>query len=298
MLRVPLLLLLLFCSVQLHAQQVIKRDYTAAKREGVESIYFHFDVYKGVSRFHSSMGEAPIWVKSSLSNLNILPQFDDTMADGRQEIMLHHRNVENESFSKSLSYKLFSNTEENFEHDWRVGINKRHPLDLDFVFGIGKAFINLSELQVANCIINSASADITLGYDADKPNAIAMDTLQVRINMGNLEARQINLARAKTVLFDVNYGTIDISLDNTVHQGGTLHAMVGAGKLNMQLPDPDKPYKLTIKSSPMCRIHMPKHLRSTGNKQQRTYVSRGYERDPENALYVNVDISVGSLTLK
>jgi hypothetical protein len=278
---------------QLTAQ--ITKEFRVEEKHGYNLVYLNFNVYKGVTQINRKLGDEPVFIHSHLSKVNILPSFNHEIRDEILYANLVHRNVESENLGKSLSYKLFSSSNDDFDHKWSVGLNSNFLYDLHFYFGIGTADIDLAYLPVSNCIINSTSADVKLNYSKNSANSVKMDTIMVTINMGNLEASNLNFTNAKEMIFEANYGTLNLSFSDKMPEACNIQAMVGAGKVNLILPDDSQPYIVKIKSTPMCRTYIPKHLKDIGNK---TYVSRTYKENSANLMTFDIDVSVGSVTLK
>src|SRR5690606_40831904 len=86
-----------------------------------------------------------------------------------------------------------------------------------------------------------------------------MDTMMVVIKMGSLDAKRINYSNAKHMIFDVNYGSVNLSFDDNIPGGCTVSTWVGAGSVNIDLPSSNLPYIVKLKSTPMCRTSIPKH---------------------------------------
>lgn len=273
----------------------ITKEFKVEEKHGYSLVHLDFNVYKGVTEIQRKLGEEPVFINSHLSKVNILPSFYHEIRDQVLYTNLVHRNVESENLGKSLSYKLFSSSNDDFDHKWSVGLNSNFLYDLHFYFGIGTADIDLSNLPVSNCIINSTSADVKVDYSKNSANSVKMDTIMVTINMGNLEASNLNLTNAKEMIFEANYGTLNLSFSGKMPEACNIQAMVGAGKVNLVLPDDSQPYIVKIKSTPMCRTYIPKHLKDIGNK---TYVSRTYKENSANLMTFDIDVSVGSVTLK
>jgi hypothetical protein len=112
--------------------------------------------------------------------------------------------------------------------------------------------------------------------------------------MGNLEANHLNYTNAKEMIFEINYGTINLSFSDIMPEACNVSAVMGAGKINVTLPHEGQPYIIMIKSTPMCRTYLPKHLKDIGNK---TYVSKGYRENAENLMKLTLDVSVGTVTI-
>ncbi|SNS02615.1 hypothetical protein SAMN06295967_102112 [Belliella buryatensis] len=295
MLRVLCLLLCLsfWSKSPLIAQ--ISKEFAVEERHGYNLVHVDFNVYKGITDVKRKHGDRPIYIQSHLSKVNILPSFSHEIKDGVLRAQLHHRNVESETLGKSLSYKLFSSDNEDFDHKWDLGLSSNHLYDLNLYFGVGKANLDFSNIPVSNCTIRSASADIKLDYSKRIANSVTMDTMVVAINMGNLDAYNINYANAENMFFEINYGTLNLSFSEGVIHDLKVSAVIGAGKVNLTLPDQNQPYRLKIKSTPMCRTSLPAYLKDIGDK---TYVSKAYKADAPDLVDMVIDISVGSLVVK
>ncbi|UJP65594.1 hypothetical protein [Mongoliitalea daihaiensis] len=276
-------------------QAQITKDFKILENQGFNLVVLDFNVYKGVSNIKREVGADPLHIHSHLSKVNILPSFSYQIKDETMYANLVHRNVESESLGKSLSYKLFPSSNDDFGHSWFVDLNSNFLYNLNLNFGVGVANIDLSQIPVANCMIRSASADINFDYGRKTPNTVRMDTLSVLINMGNLHAKKLNLFNAKKMNFEVNYGTMDLNFSGGMTEKTHLHAVVGAGKINITLPDESQPFIIKIKSTAMCRTYIPKHLKDIGNK---TYISKSFREDAPNLMELTLDVSVGSVTLK
>jgi hypothetical protein len=295
MLKINYLLICLVFGIVFQLKAQIVKEFKVDDTKGVDVVHFDFNVYKGVTNIKKGMGSSPIHIFSKLTKVNILPSFSQSIANQVLYAQLVHRNVESENLGKSLSYKLFSTTNEDFDHNWDIELNSNFLYDLHFNFGIGIANLDLSNLPISNCIINTASADVKLDYSKKIANSVKMDTLMVTINMGSLEAKNINFSNAKEMFFEINYGILDMVFSGPVPDKTNIHAIVGAGKVNLELPSSDQPFIIMVKSTPMCRTNIPKHLKDIGNK---TYISKNYSENAENLMTFTIDVSVGSVTIK
>lgn len=276
-------------------QAQITKDFKVIENQGFNLVVLDFNVYKGVSTIKREIGSDPLHIHSHLSKVNILPSFSYQIKDKTMYANLVHRNVESESLGKSLSYKLFPSSNDNYGHKWDIDLNSNFLYELHLNFGMGVANIDLSQIPVSNCLIKSATADVNLDYERKTANSVKMDTLSVLINMGNLSANKLNLFNAKHMNFEINYGTMDLNFSGNMNERTQLNAIVGAGKINLTLPDESQPYIVRIKSTAMCRTYVPKNLKDIGNK---TYVSKSFREDAPNLMDLTLDVSVGSVTIK
>lgn len=273
----------------------ILRHFEVSDREGINLVNLHFSSYKGVSTIQRAYKGLPLHADARLGTVNILPTFVHNFSDGVLYAQLDHKNVESESLSKNLSYRLFSSGDDDFDHTWQVGLDASFLYDLHLNFGIGKARLDFANLPISNCIVKTASADVFLNYSNPVANSVAMDTLAVAINMGSFYADDLQLSNARLLLLDVNYGSVNLSFGDTMAHRTTVNAMVGAGSVSIKLPEESLPYLVKIKATAMCRTKVPRHLREI---TENTYVSKGYQADAKNLMTFLIDVSVGSVSLE
>lgn len=273
----------------------ITKEYIVEEKEGFEQVKLDFSSYKGSSYIKGHRSGLPLRVHAHISKVNILPTFTHDISDGVLNASINHQNVESENLGRSLSNRLFSGDKGRFDHSWFIDLNREFTYELDLNLGLGKSEIDLSHIAVSKFKISTASADVSLGYSSNTLNTATMDTMAVAINMGTLEGKKMNYSNAKNMFFDVNYGSVNLSFVDGIPGGSTISTMVGAGSINIDLPSENLPYIIKVTSTPLCRTSVPKYLKEIGNK---TYVSKGYNKNAKNLMTFLVDISVGSVSLK
>jgi hypothetical protein len=289
------LLVCLFFGLTEHVSAQLSKDFKVIDKHGFNLVQLDFNVYKGISEIKRQIEDIPVQISCQLSKVNILPDFKHEIKDQVLHTELTHRNVESENLGKSLSYKLFSVQNDDFDHSWLVNLNSNYLYALNFQFGLGKAHLDLSHLPISNCLIKSASADISLDYSEKMANSVTMDTMLVSINMGTLQANHLNFTNAKYMVFEANYGSLNLIFSDKMPGASQIFATVGAGKVDLQLPKENQPAIIKIKSTAMCRTSIPKNWKDIGN---RTYVNKSYDENAENLLSMTIDVSVGSVTIR
>ncbi|OYX14124.1 MAG: hypothetical protein B7Z16_14820, partial [Algoriphagus sp. 32-45-6] len=182
-----------------------------------------------------------------------------------------------------------------FEHSWDLGLASGYLYDLDFNLGMGKADFDLAQIPVATFKVKSASADVNISYGNFTPNQVEMDTLLVILNMGSVAVQNANFTNARKMIFEVNYGSIDLNFSDGMGASSQVIAAVSGGTVYVKLP-PDKfPYRIKLKTTPMCRTKLPNSLRSL---EKGVYVSKGYNASDPKLLELILDVGVGSLTVE
>lgn len=280
-------------SVGLSKAQLV-REFRAPEKTGFDMVHLEFSTYKSTTQLKRIKSTGPVYIHGHLTKTNILPVFSHQIINNILETSLTHKNVESENLGKSITSKFFD-TEGDFDHSWDLGLNSNFLYHLDFNLGMGKANFDLAQLPVSQLKVKSASADVLIHYSSVDPNQIQMDTLLVTLNMGSVDIQSANFTNAKMMIFEVNYGSINLNFSEGMPSACNVIAAVGAGTLNLHLPSDSYPIKIKMKTTAMCRTSLPKYLRSIDKE---TYVTKGYKASDPRLLELIIDVGVGSLTVE
>jgi hypothetical protein len=291
--KLCLLFLIGWGSVGLSKAQLV-REFRAPEKTGFEMVHLEFSTYKSTTQLKRIKSAGPVNIHGHLTKTNILPVFSHQIINNILETSLTHKNVESENLGKSITSKFFD-TDGDFDHSWDLGLNSNFLYHLDFNLGMGKANFDLAQLPVSQLKVKSASADVVIHYSSSDPNQIQMDTLLVTLNMGSVDIQSANFTNARMMIFEVNYGSINLNFSEGMPSACKVIAAVGAGTLNLHLPSDSYPIKIKMKTTAMCRTSLPKYLRSI-NKE--TYVTKGYKESDPRLLELIIDVGVGSLTVE
>jgi hypothetical protein len=292
--NLTLLFLLIIGGVNASEAQIVK-EFRVIKSEGFDLVAFEFTSYKSITQLKRVKSTDPIYIHGHLEKANILPIFTNIISNNILSASLVHKNVESENLGKSITSKLFASASEDFDHTWDLGLTTNYLYHLDFNLGMGKSDFDLSNLTVNQLKIKSASADVLVHYSAKTPNRVQMDTLLVTLNMGTVEVENANYTNAKKMFFEVNYGKIDLDFSDGMSSSSQVTASVGAGTLYIQLPPDSYPIRIKMKTTPMCRINLPKYLKSLDNG---IYITKGYKESDPRLLDLTIDVGVGSITIE
>jgi hypothetical protein len=291
--KLCLFLCLLLSTVGLVCAQFVK-EYRVAEKAGIEKVSLNFSSYKSETKVKRSAGMDPLRIHGHLLQANILPDFRSFVSTNRVAASLIHKNIESDNLGKSITSKLFSTTT-GFDHSWDVGLTSSYVYDLDFNLGMGTADFDLAQLAVSTLKIKSASADVLIHYSSNTPNPIGMDTLLVTLNMGAVDLHQAQLAQAKKVIIEVNYGQISLNYGQPQTSKAQVIAAVGGGTIYLKLPPESSPVKIRMKTTPLCRIVLPDYLRAIGED---TFVTKGYAASDPRLLEFILDVGVGAITVE
>lgn len=275
-------------------QAQLVKEYKVTERKGFDLVRLNFSTYKSLTQLRRVKTMDPVYIHGHLQNSNILPDFKYNLRNNILETSLIHKNIESDNLGKSITSKLF-NSDPGFEHTWDLGLASGYLYDLDFNLGMGKADFDLSQIPVSTLKVKSASADVHIFYGNFTPNQVEMDTLLVVVNMGSLDVQNANFTNARKMIFEVNYGSIDLNFSDGMAASSQVIAAVSGGTVHVKLPPDNFPYRLKLKTTPMCRTTLPKSLRSL---EKGIYVSKGYNPNDPKLLELIVDVGVGALTIE
>ena len=290
--KLCLLFLMTSLLASLASAQFVK-EYRVAENKAVERVSLTFSSYKSQTKLKRSSSRDPIYLHGHLLQANILPDFRSSISKNTLVSSLVHKNIESDNLGKSITSKLFS-SETGFDHSWDIGLATNYAYDLEFNLGMGIADFDLSQLAVSTFKVKSASADVYLHYRST-PNLVTMDTLLVMLNMGTVELEQANLAQAKKIIIEVNYGQISLNYGAGLPAKGQVIAAVVGGTVYLKLPPASYPVKIRMKTTPLCRTSLPDYLIALGDD---TYITKGYSPSDPKLLEFILDVGVGSVTVE
>ncbi len=197
--------------------------------------------------------------------------------------------------SKKISYQVFGGEEKNSDKFWKVYLTDSKPYSLDLDYGLGNANIDLSGLSIKKLKINTGSADVNVSYASGLENKVEMDTFFVKVDLGSLNVRQLNLSHSKVVIAEVGFGNIFLDFSNRPEIMPTVHGSVGAGNMIIVLPDETVPVMVKINESWLCSVNLSRNMKRIGTN---TYANPAYSRNSKNALTFDLDVSMGKIIFK
>lgn len=221
--------------------------------------------------------------------------FDKSVVDKVCHIDVKIEDKTNENFSQSISYKVFNNPKNIDESVWKIYLNEDKPYLLNLNYGIGEAYVDLSGLSVEKLNINTGSANVNVGYLSEIGNHIEMDTFNVKVDLGSLQMRKTNLANAKVIIADVGFGNAMLDLSDPPSLNSYIEASVGAGNLDVVVPNTDTGVKILIHDSMLCQVKLSK---SFVKIEPNVYVNAFYEEGGSRQLLFDIDVSLGNVTVK
>jgi hypothetical protein len=196
---------------------------------------------------------------------------------------------------KKISYRVFGRDENPSDKFWKVYLTEQTPYSLSLDYGLGNANIDLSGLSIDKLKIITGSADVNVSYSSGIENKVVMDTFFIKVDMGTVNAKQINLSRSKVIVADVGFGNMFLDFSNRPSVSNHVIGRVGAGNLVINLPNEDVPVMVKINDSWLCSINLSKSLKKIGDNK---FANAAYAKNPKDALTFDLDVSMGKIVFK
>ena len=208
------------------------------------------------------------------------------------DLSLEEKN--NETFSQSISNKVFAKSKPE-DNVWKVILAEDIVYNLNLSYGIGAAFIDLAGLSVANLKVKTGSADVNIDYLTSMPNNITMDTMDIKVDLGNVNVRQIYLANVRNISAEIGFGNMLLDLAEPMDESCHVQASVGAGSLEVLIPRDRVPVVIRVKKSMLCDVKLTKSFTEI---EENVFANMEFDPSDENLLEFDVDVSFGTIIFK
>ncbi len=271
-----------------------KKHFTVQDDDSCKNVYFYLKAASGTCEIRTRKGDYPINILGNHNEEYITSDFGQTHGNETLSAWLNLKDNGNEGFGTKLS-KIFGRKTTDTDNYWNIYFTDYKPYKLDLNYGVGKAYVDLSDIAVENLKINSANAHVKVGYLSKVQNKIEMDTFMVKVDLGDVEIERLNLARAKNILAEVGIGTLVLNFEEQPKTSSEIWARVGAGALEVNLPRTDIPIIVRMKDTSYRKFKVPEGFSKI---RENTFVSSSYDPDAENLLTFNIDLSMGSVSFK
>ncbi|GHM99113.1 hypothetical protein WSM22_06030 [Cytophagales bacterium WSM2-2] len=196
---------------------------------------------------------------------------------------------------RKISYHVFGGNEKPNEKFWKVYLTESTSYSLNLDYKLGNANVDLAGLSVSKLKIKTGSADVNVSYSSDQRNKVDMDTFYIKVDMGTLTARQLNLTRAKFVLANVSFGNMLLDFSDKPTMGHKIKGSVGAGNLIIYLPAEEIPVVVKISDSWLCSVNLTHSLKKIG---ENTFANAAYTKSSKDVLTFDLDVSMGKIIFK
>ncbi len=274
----------------------IKKQFSVEDAPTTEKIKLKLKANSGTCFIRPSHNAEILNVFSNQTEENYSHRFVKEIKGSVCEVMLSLEETQSESFSQTVSSRMFGGDKPAQEKFWKMYLTDAKPYALELSYGVGNANVDLSGLAVKTLRINIGSADVNIGYHTGLENLVEMDTFSVKVDMGSVNAKNLSLAKPKYVVANVGFGNVMLDLSTAPIVANHVKGSVGAGNLVVLLPaDQSVPVLVKIKDSWLCSVRMPDALKKTS---ENTFANAAYTKDSKNALTFDLDVSLGNIIFK
>lgn len=257
-----------------------------------EKIYFYLKASSGTCDIRTRHGDNPINIMGSSLEDFITPEFGQQKEGDVLHTWLNLNDSGKEGFASKMA-KIFGKKSTDENNYWSIYFTDFKPYDLDLNYGVGKAYIDLSDIAVEKLKITSGNAHVKVGYHSNLNNKVVMDSFMVNVDLGDVEIDRLNMARAKVVMAEVGFGTLILNLDKESEVASEIWVRVGAGSLTVNLQEDEVPMMIRIKDTSYRKLKVPEDFVKI---RDNVYVNAAYDPDAINLLTFNIDLSMGSVT--
>jgi hypothetical protein len=273
----------------------IKKQFTVEDNAACETIRLKLKANSGNCFIKPSEGSDILNMFSNQEPESYSHQFIKEIRGKTCTIAVAVEENNSTGFSQTISSKVFGSEKPVNDKFWKIYLTDHKPYSLELNYGIGNATIDLSGMAIKNLRIASASANVNVGYPTGLENKVAMDTFSIKVDLGTVNVRDLNLAKTSHVVADVGFGNVLLDLSAKPSSTNNIRGSVAAGNLTILLPDEQTPVLVKIKDSWLCSVRMVRSLKKIG---EGTFANDSYTKDAPNALLFDLDVSMGNIIFK
>lgn len=282
----------LFVSVSAFSQ--LKKFYMIKDSPSFDTVDFYLKATATNCLINQSVEDQnPLTIFGNPDLEKINPSFKSKVYDNTCYAKLALDEYNSSSFSDRFTFAMSRKTEEN--DFWKVSFADDKIYRLNLNYGFGNADVNLTGSPIQKFKLKSGSADILVGYDQGEGNPIRMDTFFVKADFGSIVAKHMELSRAKNVITKIGFGNVMLDFESGLAEACRVVASVGAGNLEVILPEDQTPIIIYVRDSPLCSIRMTKDFEEV---EKNVYVNKAYQVDAENLLTFDIDVALGQVYFK
>ena len=289
---------LTFCGVAIagFAFGQLKKQFTVEDVASCENIRLCLKANSGNCYIKPSQNTEILNVFSNQTETSYAHNFRKEVKGKTCEVLLNLEETQTEGISQTISTRFFGASDKPVgEKLWKMYLTDAKPYFLELNYGIGNANIDLSGLAIKNLKVNTGSADVNVGYYSSLENQIDMDTFSVKVDLGSVNVKNLNMSRARYMIADVGFGNMTLDFRSKPLVSNKIKGSVGAGNLTILLPSNDTPVLVKIKDSWLCSVKMPEEFKKVSTN---VYANAAYTKDTKNSLTFDLDVSMGNIVFK
>jgi hypothetical protein len=273
----------------------IKKQFTVEDSQSCESVRLSLQANSGNCFIKPSQNPEILNVFSNQTETEYAHNFRKEIKGKTCEVQLNLEDTQTSSLGESISTHFFGGAEGGGDKLWKMYLTDMKPYLLELKYGVGNANVDLSGLAIKKLKISSGSANVNVGYNSSLENQIDMDTFIVKVDLGSVNVKNLNLSRTHFVQADVGFGNVTLDFSNKPLVHNTVKGSVGAGNLLILMPSDETPVLVKIHDSWLCSVKMPGSLVKI---KENTFANASYNKDPKGGLTFDLDVSMGSIVFK
>ena len=274
----------------------LKKQFTVEDVPSCENIRLCLKANSGNCYIKPSQNTEILNVFSNQTETSYAHNFRKEVKGKTCEVLLNLEETQTEGISQTISTRFFGPSDKPVSDKlWKMYLTDAKPYFLELNYGIGTANIDLSGLAIKNLKVNTGSADVNVGYYSSLENQIDMDTFFVKVDLGSVNVKNLNMSRARYMIADVGFGNMTLDFTSKPLVSNKIKGSVGAGNLTILLPSNDTPVLLKIKDSWLCSVKMPEQFKKVS---ENVFANAAYSKDAKNSLTFDLDVSMGNIVFK
>jgi hypothetical protein len=227
----------------------VRKQFSIENNNAIEKIDLDFGVNSGSCYIKPSQSDELLTVYGTQEYDSYSHSFNKELSGSVCKINLKLEDNKSADLSQSISNRMFGNAKNESENIWKLFLSKDKIYDLNLNYGIGMADIDLSGLAIERVKINTGSADVNIGYLTAKNNQVEMDTFYVKVDLGSVNVRNLNLSKSKHVIAEIGFGDLSLDFSDKAQVSSSISGSVGAGNLIIILPENETPAIVKINNS-------------------------------------------------
>ncbi len=273
----------------------VKKQFTVEKNEQCDRVELSLKAKTGNCFIRPSQGSELLNIYSNQDLEEYSHSFSNEVKGKTCMVKLSLEQESQRGVGRKISYHVFGSHEKPNDKFWKVYLAEDVPYSLNLDYGLGNANVDLAGLAISKLKINTGSADVNVSYSSDIGNKVDMDTFYIKVDMGSVTARQLNLTRSKLVLADVGFGNMLLDFSDKSNMAHRIKGTVGAGNLIIHLPGSEVPVIVHITDSWLCSVSLCHSLKKIG---ENTFANAAYNKNSKDALTFDLDVSMGKILFK
>jgi len=273
----------------------IKKQFTVENTQACENIKLHLRANSGNCYIKPSQSAEILNVFSNQDETSYSHNYSKETKGKTCEVYLNLEETDSEGIGQTISTRMFGTSDEPASDKlWKMYLTDSKPYQLELCYGVGNANVDLSGLAISKLKINTGSADVNVGYTSME-NQVDMDTFSVKVDLGSLNVKNLNLSRTRYMVADVGFGNMTLDFSERPLVSNNIKGSVGAGNLVIVMPSEETPVLIRIHESWLCSVKLPAGLKKL---KENTFVNNAYKKDAKNSLTFDLDVSMGSIVFK